>query len=175
MTWTPKLDLLPARPFAENLKVALQTFLPDALAWAAGQCGLADPPPTPLEIHFSRAQRAKYPVVNILVPGSDPEWVADGGQEENKHLLVEYETLASDDELLKQVLEASILAIRSIALEMGEPDWWGPIDSTNRGDMEVSVERERYGERSYDSEKTFLQVGSVVVTITYTEPLGEGD
>lgn len=175
MTWDPKLKLLPSKPFKQNLKTALEMFLPDALEWASAQCELPQAPATPEGIFFTRAKRRRYPVLNILLVGGDPVENDDSGEDESKQLLVEYETMSEDQEDLTDEIEASILAVRSIAREMGSPDWWGAIPEESRGDLWVAIGKERYGQRSYDSEKTFVQVGSVIITVNYTENLQQGE
>lgn len=141
----------------------------EALVWAADQCGLATPPPAPVAYHLSMAVRQSRPVVNVLTNGSDPDDDDDGNRSESKQITVEVERTAGDSDELIATLEPYTLAFQSMLLEMDEDDWWQGINRTSRDDLDVSVGKERYSGRTYQNENVFLQIGSVEVTLTYTQ------
>jgi hypothetical protein len=55
---------------------------------------------------------------------------------------------------------------------MPEEELTAGIDTSTRGDFRWTVGTERFGERDYDSENTYVQVSSQVLTIEYTEADG---
>lgn len=169
MTWEPSKSFLAVTPFRDNAIAFMEEHISEALEWAAAQCGLAQAPPPPEEFCRALAVRNKRPIVNVLDLGSDPEDTDDDRYDEVKRLLVEVEATAGDADQLIATLEPYTLAFKSMLTEMDEEDWWKGIDQGTRGDLSVIVGRERFGGRTYENEKTFLQVGSVEVTIAYTQ------
>lgn len=141
----------------------------DALAWAATQSGISGTLPPLADAYTARAVRDKYPVINALVLGNDPEATNGGDYDENKRLLLEVENIGSDSEQLIETLEPYVLMIRSVLTEMTEEDLTAGFDSSKREGILLTVGSERYGERQYESENTYVQVGSVIVTIQYRE------
>jgi hypothetical protein len=176
MSWEPRHDYLPFKPFRENVKAVILRDMAAAVEWASKeQGGLEESLPVFLGVHSSRAVRPDYPVVNLLPLAGDPEQDDDNTTREKRQILVEVETLDDDSDGLIEQLELYVLAVRSMLTEMSEDDLTanGVIDpddpSPTRGDFRWSVGRERYGERVYDGENTFVQVGSLVLTIEYDE------
>ena len=76
--------------------------------------------------------------------------------------------LASDGENLIHLLEAYVLMGRSIITEMTEEELTAGLNQSREGIL-VTVGSERYGERAYESKNKFVQVGSVIATISYRE------
>ena len=169
MTWEPRLNIQPVTRFRENLIYFMQQHIDDCLIWAADQCGLSTVPPSPEGFFNSMAVRPKRPIVNVLAGGADPEDDEDGNRLEVKRLVIEIERTAGDSDQLITVLEPYTLAFTSMVLEMTDDDWFRNIGNDDRGDLDVTVGRERYSGRTYETEKTFLQVGSVEVTLIYTQ------
>jgi len=60
MTWTPRLDFLPIAPFRTNISAAIMEHQVEALAWAAGQCGITTTLPPLVAIYGARAVRDKW-------------------------------------------------------------------------------------------------------------------
>lgn len=141
----------------------------EALAWAAAQSGISGTLPPLADAYSARAVRDKWPVINALVLGSDPQPTDGGDYDENKRLLLEVETLATDSEQLIETLEPYVLMVRSIVTEMTEEDLTAGLDNHMRDGILMTVGSERYGERQYESENTYVQVGSVIATISYRE------
>lgn len=141
----------------------------EALAWAAAQSGITGTPPPLADAYTARAVRDKYPVINALFLGGDPQATDGGDYDENKRLLLEVETVASDSEQLIETLEPYVLMVRSIVTEMEEEDLTVGLNGNSRDSILVTVGSERYGERQYESENTYVQVGSVIATISYRE------
>ena len=168
MTWTPRFDFLPSSPFVTNISAAIMAHQVEALAWAATQCGITATLPPLLAIYDARAVRDKYPVANVLIMGSDPRETNSGDCDESKRLLIEFEMLASDGENLIHLLEAYVLMGRSIITEMTEEELTTGLSQSREGIL-VTVGSERYGERAYESKNKFVQVGSIIATISYRE------
>ena len=141
----------------------------EALAWAASQSGVSGTLPPLADSYTARAVRDKYPVINALILGSDPQATNSGDYDENKRLLLEVENIGSDSEQLIEALEPYILMVRSVLCEMDEGDLTAGLDSHLRDGILITVGSERYGERQYESENTYVQVGSVIATISYRE------
>lgn len=169
MTWDPRLQLMSVSPFRTAVIVFMEIHMADALEWAANQCELSQTPPLPEGYFESLAVRDKRPVVNVLTGGGDPEPDDDGNEQERKILTIEVERTASDGDDLVKTLEPYMLAIRSMLSEMTDNDWWGTALNVSRGDLDIRVTQERYSGRTYENEKTFLQVGSVEVVISYIQ------
>lgn len=168
MTWTPRFDFLPVSPFRTNICAAIMARQVDALAWAAAQCGITATLDPLLAIYSARAVRDKYPVANALIMGSDPRDTDGGDCDESKRLLFEFEMLASDGEDLIETLEAYVLMGRSVITEMTESELTAGLSSDREGVL-VTVGSERYGERHWESKSKFVQVGSIIATISYRE------
>ncbi len=141
----------------------------EALAWAASQSGISDTLPPLAAAYTARAVRDSYPVINALVMGNDPQASNGGDYDENKRLLLEVECIEVDPDLLIETVEPYILMIRSIVAEMSEEALTVGLDSSQREAILVTVGSERYGPRQYESENTYVQVGSVIATISYRE------
>lgn len=141
----------------------------EALAWAASQSGILSTLPPLADAYTARAVRDKYPVINALILGSDPEPTNSGDYDENKRLLLEVEQIASDSEVLIETLEPYVLMVRSVICEMEEEQIAAGINTGSRDGILLTVGSERYGERQYESENTYVQVGSVIATISYRE------
>ena len=141
----------------------------EALAWAASQSGISGTLPPLADAYTARAVRDKYPVMNALVLGSDPLATNGGDYDENKRLLLEVENIGRDSEQLIEALEPYVLMVRSIVTEMTEEELAAGFDSSHREGILITVGSERYGERQYESENTYVQVGSVIATISYRE------
>lgn len=165
MTWEPRLNFLPTAPFRTNIRDAILAHQVEALSWAASQCGISTTLPPLAALYTARAVRDKYPVGNLLVQGSDPAATDGGDYDENKRLLLEVETIDADPDLLIETLEPYVLMLRSIVTEKADDIGSG----YGGGDTLITVGSERYGERQYESENTYVQVGSVIVTISYRE------
>lgn len=170
MTWEPKFQFLSIKPFRENIVNVIRANQVEALAWAAAQAGITETLPPLAGVYTARAVRDKYPICNVLFPGGDPRATNGGDYDENKRLLIEVETIASNLEDLFETTEVYVLMIKSILTEMTEEDLTRGIDSSSRDNILLTVGSELYGERpQYDSENTFTQVGSVIATISYRE------
>lgn len=165
MTWTPTFEFLSIAPFRANIRAAIEDKIEAALAWAAP--GVELPPFA--GIYASRAVRDEYPVLNLLALGGDPLPTDGGDYVENKRLLLEVETINTDGEDLVETLECYVRAVRSIVTEMTEEELTANIDTRSRERIMVTVGSERYGEREVESENSYLQVGSVIATISYLE------
>jgi hypothetical protein len=169
MTWQPKFQFLSIKPFRDNIVSAIMANQVGALAWAAAQSGISATLPPLADAYTARAVRDKYPVINALVLGSDPQATNSGDYDENKRLLLEVENIGSDGEQLIETLEPYVLMVRSVVSEMTEEDLTAGFDSSQREGILITVGSERYGERQYESENTYVQVGSVIATISYRE------
>lgn len=169
MTWQPRFQFLSIKPFRDNIVSAIMAHQVEALAWAASQSGITETLPPLAAAYTARAVRDKYPVINALVLGGDPQATNSGDYEESKRLLLEVENIGSDSEQLIETLEPYILMVRSVMGEMEEEDLTAGFDSSRREGILVTVGSERYGERQYESENTYVQVGSVIATISYRE------
>jgi hypothetical protein len=170
MSHTPRYNYLPFKPFRENLKAVVAADFTEALRWAEAQAGWGgDPLPDLFGVYAARAVRDDYPVLNLLPLASDPEQDDDDDTTERKRLLCEFETIGGDADELLEVLEIYNLALRSLVQQMSDAEWTAGFDMATRGDLQWSIGTERYAERSYDSENTYVQVGSQVLTIQYTE------
>lgn len=141
----------------------------EALAWAATQSGISGTLPPLAQAYTARAVRDKYPVINALVTGNDPEATNSGDYDENKRLLLEVECIDSGSEQLIETLEPYVLMVRSVVAEMEEEALTAGFASNMRESVLITVGSERYGERQYESENTYVQVGSVIATIQYRE------
>lgn len=168
MTWSPRFDFLSVQPFRTNICAAIMAHQVEAMAWAASQCGITATLPPLLAIYTARAVRDKYPVANALTMGGDPRDTDSGDCDESKRLLFEVETLASDGEDLIETLEPYVLMLRSVITEMTEDELTAGMNQS-RESVLISVGSERYGERTYESKNKFVQVGSVMATISYRE------
>jgi hypothetical protein len=170
MTWQPRFNFLSIRPFRDNILSAILANQVDALAWAAVQAGITETLPPLAAVYTARAVRDEHPICNVLFPGGDPRATDGGDYDENKSLLIEVETIATDQEVLFELTELYVLMIKSVLTEMTDEDLTRGIDRTSREEMLLTIKGERYGERpQYDSENTFVQVGSVIATISYRE------
>ena len=174
MTWEPRFNFLSIKPFRQNIVSAIMAHQVEALAWAAAQSGITTTLPPLAAAYTARAVRDKYPVINALVFGSDPQALNSGDYDENKRLLLEVENIGTDSEQLIETLEPYVLMVRSIVCEMTEEDLTAGFNSSEREGILITVGSERYGERQYESENTYVQVGSVIATISYREVQGEG-
>jgi len=141
----------------------------EALAWAASQSGISETLPPLAQAYTARAVRDNYPVINALVLGNDPEATNGGDYDENKRLLLEVECIESDSEQLIETLEPYVLMVRSVVCEMDEEALTVGFNNNGREGILITVGSERYGERQYESENTYVQVGSVIATISYRE------
>lgn len=168
MVWTPRFAFLPISPFRANICAAIMVHQVEALAWSAAQCGITETLPPILAIYTARAVRDKYPVANALIMGSDPRDTDAGDCDESKRLLFEFEMLASDGEDLIEILEAYVLMGRSVITQMTDEDLMAGLNS-DRENVLVTVGSERYGERHWESKNKFVQVGSIIATISYRE------
>jgi hypothetical protein len=168
MIWTPRLNFLSVQPFRTNICAAIMAHQVEALAWAASQCGLAVTLPPLLAIYTARAVRDKYPVANAITMGGDPRDTDSGDCDEAKRLLFEVETIAPDGEDLIETLEPYVLMLRSVITQMTEEDLTAGMNQS-RESVLITVGSERYGERSYESKNKFVQVGSIIATISYRE------
>lgn len=169
MTWQPRFNFLSIKPFRDNIVSAIMANQVEALAWAAAQSGITATLPPLADAYTAPAVRDKYPVINALVLGSDPQATNSGDYDENKRLLLEVENIASDSEELIERLEPYVLMVRSVVTEMEEEDLTAGFDSHLREGILLTIGSERYGERQYESENTYVQVGSVIATISYRE------
>lgn len=170
MTWTPQFQFLSIKPFRANIVSAIMANQVEALAWAAAQSGITEMLPPLAAAYTARAVRDKYPVINALVLGNDPQATNSGDYDENKRLLLEIECIDSDSEQLIETLEPYVLMVRSVVCQMEEEDLTAGFDcSQQREAILVTVGSERYGDREYESENTYVQVGSVIATISYRE------
>lgn len=169
MTWTPKFQFLSIKPFRDNIVSTIMANQVEALAWAATQSGITETLPPLADAYSARAVRDKYPVINALVLGSDPQATNSGDYDENKRLLLEVETTDVDPDQLIETLEPYVLMVRSVICEMDEEAITQGINTGSRDTILLTVGSERYGERQYESENTFVQVGSVIATISYRE------
>ena len=169
--WQPAYQFLSVRQFRDNIKLAVETHTEETLA--ALEAEGAMPPELDLPpfqgINFDRAVREAYPVLNILTLGGDPELNASGNYEEDKGILLEVEQIADDKDDLIETLEPYVLVVRSIVASMTEAEISRGIDTESRSDFLIAVGSERYGERRYESENTYVRVGSVIAKISYLE------
>jgi hypothetical protein len=170
MTWLPRFNFLSIKPFRDNIVSEILANQVEALAWAASQSGITGTLPPLANVFIARAVRDEHPICNVLFPGGDPR-VTDGGDyDENKSLLIEVETIATDQEALFELTEIYVLMVKSVLTEMTDQDLTRGINMNSREEMLLTVKGERYGERpQYDSENTYVQVGSVIATISYRE------
>src|SRR5690349_636338 len=160
--WQPRFNFVSIKPFRDNIVNAIMANQVEALVWAAAQSGITATLPPLADAYTARAVRDKYPVMNAIVFGSDPQATNGGDYDENKRLLLEVENIGSDSEQLIETLEPYVLMVRSIVCEMTEEALTAGFDSSRREGILITVGSERYGERQYESENTYVQVGSVI-------------
>ena len=171
MSWQPKLNLLPLAPFRRNVRAVIERDFASALAHFAPDMELANF----MGIYTARAERDAYPVLNLLPLGNDPAIDDDNASNERKRLLVEAEHFGRDADVLIEELEYYLVALRSVLLEMTEEDLikYIQVELPNgyryRDDFRWTVGTERFGERSYESENSFVQVASLILTLEYME------
>lgn len=176
MPWEPQHNFAGSKRVRENLKTFALANFADALKWAQGQCAWeGDDLPPVLDVYGSRAVRARYPVLNLLLTEGNPKETADGDYDEQKKILLEVETTAEDADNLFDALEVYNLAVRSMATEIPADVLFAGVESEARGDFRWVVDGERYGERRYESEAQYVQVGSQILTYSYAEDKRDGD
>jgi hypothetical protein len=166
--WSPKLDLLPVTAFIPNLKAVFERDFARALAYYgdAGLRGLQ-------AINTARQVAQQWPVLNLLPYGNDPALNEDAALlDEKPRLLCEWETASRVANSLATDLVTYVTAGRSVLYEMTVDDLTtlaAEIPRGNRAGLYWDVSTERYGERFYEAEKLYTMVGSVVLTINYSE------
>jgi hypothetical protein len=172
MSWNPKFKFLPLAPFRRNVQTVIERDMAAALTYFA-PTGMVLPDVQ--GIFTARAIREMSPVVILLPLGNDPVSDDDNSYDEKKRLLVEVEHFGRDPDILIEELEYYNLALRSILTEMSEADLVGdiPVALENgfrmRDDFRWTIGTERFGEREYDSENSFVLVASQILTINYME------
>jgi hypothetical protein len=164
--WNPKFNIVSAEPFIANLTTVFGRDAVEALAWAS-------PSPTlrPFQaINTERQASAQWPVLNLLPYGGDPQMSHDAARiDEKTRVLVEVETVARGANALSIYLVRYVLAVKSILYEMSVDDLTKDIPKPGRTRPNWDVSTERYGDRLYEAENLFTKVGSVVLTINYTQ------
>jgi hypothetical protein len=166
--WDPKFDLLPVTAFIPNLKAIFERDFARALAYYGGAAlrGLQ-------AINTARQVAPQWPVLNLLPAGNDPAMNEDGALlDEKPRLLCEWETASRVANSLATDLVTYVTAGRSVLYEMTVADVTGldtEIPQGSRAGLYWDVSTERYSERYYEAEKLFTMVGSVVLTINYSE------
>jgi len=174
MTWSSRYDFLPLAPFRRNLKAVFTRDFAAALEWASEQAGWeGEPLPVLQGMYDARAVRDHYPVANFLLLGADPTVNDDDNVEEQKRVLIEFEDIERDADTLLARLEIYNLAARSVLANMSEEDLLEievEIDAERRSDFRWTWGTERYGDREYESENLYVQVGSGIWTLAYFEP-----
>lgn len=167
--WSPSIELLPVTAFIPNLKAVFERDFGRALAYYSQGTELRD-----LQaIHTARQASAQWPVMNIVPYGNDPRMDEDAARiDERPRLLCEWETKSRVANSLATHLVSYVTAGRSVLYEMSLADLTAlsvQIPRGNRADLFWDVSQERYGERHYEAENLFTMVGSVVLTINYSE------
>lgn len=171
MSWQPKHNFLPLTPFRRNVKEVILRDYAAALAHFAPGMDL----PNLQGIFTARAVRDLYPVGNLLPLGEDPAIDNDNNSDERKRMLVEVEHFGKDADVLIEELDFYMVAMRSVLTEMSEENLLKDIEVAlpngypMRDDFRWTVGTVRFGERQYESENSFVQVGSLVLTINYME------
>lgn len=166
MTWSPTFDLLSVEEFIDKLIPIFNRDYANALAYYARGAplrGLQD-------IRTARQVAEQWPVLNLLPAGNDPA-MNEGKSllKEGQRILCEWETVDRTPDTLARYLVRYVTAGRSILYEMSKADLTGGIEPGRRTGLHWDVSSERYGERFYQAENLWTMVGSVVLTINYTE------
>lgn len=164
MSWNPKFRLLPVTAFIPPLKAVFERDYAAALAFY-------DPALRGLQaINTARQLAAQWPVMNLLPYGNDPSMTEDAARlYEKPRLLCEWETVSRVPNSLALDLVTYVTAGRSVLYEMGKEDMTAGIEQGQRRLHGWDVSTERYAERFYEAENKWTMVGSVVLTINYTE------
>lgn len=167
--WSPKVELLPVTAFVPNLKAVFERDFGRALTYYSLGAELRDVQ----AINTARQASAQWPVMNLLPYGNDPGMNEDAALiNEKPRLLCEWETKSRVANSLATHLVSYVTAGRSVLYEMSLADLTGlsvQIPQGNRADLFWDVSQERYGERFYEAENLYTMVGSVVLTINYSE------
>lgn len=168
-SWTPKFEIISVEPFIENVRAVVLRDAVAALAWASPDPALRNFQ----AVNLARQASQQWPVLNLLPFGNDPEQDEDGAKvAESPRVLVEVETVDRVANNLVRYLTRYVLAVRSMLYEMSDGDLTTlavTIPKGRRAGLTWDVSTERYGERFYEGENLYTQVGSVVLTINYTQ------
>jgi hypothetical protein len=164
--WNPKFELLPVTAFIPNLKSVFERDFARALAFYGQNVELRD-----LQaINTARQASEKWPVLNLIPYGNDPRMNEDAAAlDETPRLLCEWETKSRVANSLAEHLVTYVTAGRSVLYEMSLADLTQGIPQGRREAPTWGVTQERYGERYYEAENLYTMVGSVVLTINYSE------
>jgi hypothetical protein len=167
MSWTPRFAFLPFTVLREKVRAVIERDLPAALAWIQEEYGAELPA---LDgIYSARAVRDQRIFVNLLSGPGDPQEDQDGDYDELRRLIVEVERVGRKPDDLAEELELVVTALRTVLCTVPDTEWTDAWASDTRADFRVTIGQERYGERFYDSENLYAQVGSIILTITYRE------
>lgn len=165
MPWSPKFDLLPVTALIDKLVPVFERDFGAALSYYGGGAlrGLQS-------IRIARQVAEQWPVMNLMPAGNDPA-MNEGASllQEGQHILCEWETISRVPDTLARHLVIYVTAGRSVLYEMSKGDLTAGIPQGRRAGLRWSVSQERYGERFYEAEKLWTMVGSVVLTINYSE------
>lgn len=167
--WNPQIPLFPVTAFIPNLKAVFERDFGRALAYYSQGAELRD-----LQaVNTARQASEQWPVLNLLPYGNDPGMNEDAALiDEKPRLLCEWETRSRVANSLATHLVSYVTAGRSVLYEMSLADLTGlsvPIPRGNLDDLFWDISQERYGERFYEAETLYTMVGSVVLTIHYSE------
>lgn len=175
MPWTIetlKFDLLSVEAFIDKLVTVFNRDYANALAhYSQGETlrGLQ-------AIRTARQVSQQWPVLNLLPAGNDPAMSEDAAKlSESQRVLCEWETVARVPDTLARHLNRYVTAGRSVLYEMSKADLTDGVAQGRRTGLNWDVSSERYGERFYESENLWTMVGSVVLTIRYTEGRSNGN
>lgn len=172
MPWNPKFKLLPVTAFIPNLKTVFERDYDAALVYYAGAETLRG-----LQaINTARQLAEQWPVLNLLPFGGDPKIAEDGARvDESQRILCEWETASRVPSSLALHLVTYVTAGRSVLYEMSKADLTADVEQGQRRLHGWDVSTERYGERFYEAENKWTMVGSVLLTIRYTEGKANGN
>jgi hypothetical protein len=164
--WSPTFELLPVTAFIPNLRAVFERDFGRALVYYSLGAELRD-----LQaINTARQVSEKWPVLNLVPYGNDARLNEDAALlDEKPRLLCEWETKSRVANSLAEHLVSYVTAGRSVLYEMSLADLTTGIPQGNREAPTWDVTQERYGERHYEAENLFTMVGSVVLTINYSE------